>query len=84
VLDEIAESLAVSRRVPRTEKREAALKLVSCKAALKAGSKTSPAEREVLVARVMQFDDIRYCPHGRPVAVLLSKNEIERRMGRQI
>ncbi len=83
-LDEIADSLAVSRKLTRTEKREAALRLVSCKSALKAGSVTTPAEREALVRRVIAFDDIRYCPHGRPVAALLTKSEIEKRMGRQI
>ena len=83
-LDEFAEGLAVARRASRTEKREALLRLASCKAALKAGSVSTPAEREALVRRVMTWDDIRYCPHGRPVAAVLPKGEIEKRMGRTV
>ncbi len=82
-LDEIAENLAVSRRAPRTEKREAALRLVACKSAMRAGAVTTPAERDALVARVLGDDDIRFCPHGRPVVAVLSRGEIERRIGRQ-
>jgi len=81
-LQEIAQSLIENRRSPMTKKREEALRLVACKAALKAGSDTSYNEEYALVARVMSFEDIRYCPHGRPVAALLKRSELEKRFGR--
>jgi DNA mismatch repair protein MutL len=81
-LDEIALSLIENRRAPMTQRREEALRLVACKAAVKAGSPSTPAEKYALVARVMQFADVRYCPHGRPVAAVLKKSELEKRFGR--
>lgn len=81
-LEEIAQSLIENRRLPMTAKREEALRLVACKAALKAGSFSSYEEKYALVDRVMSFGDIRYCPHGRPVAALLKRSELEKRFGR--
>jgi DNA mismatch repair protein MutL len=81
-LQEIAASLAENRRAPITQRREEALRLVVCKAALKAGSISSYAEKYALVQRVMEFEDIKYCPHGRPVAAVLKKYELEKRFGR--
>jgi DNA mismatch repair protein MutL len=65
-----------------TKKRDEALRLVACKAALKAGNKSSYSENRELVTRVMEMEDVRYCPHGRPVAAVLSRSELEKRFGR--
>ena len=46
-------------------------------AAIKAGMRSDPRELQALVEKV-QRDEIRYCPHGRPVAVKLSRYELEK------
>lgn len=58
------------------------LHTVACKAAIKGGWKTDPRELEALVAEVMGRDDIKYCPHGRPVCIQITKKHLERQFGR--
>lgn len=54
----------------------------SCRAAVKAGDKTSPYEMELFVKKLIANPNIRYCPHGRPVMIKLSKYDIEKQFGR--
>lgn len=54
----------------------------SCRAAVKAGDKTSPYEMELFVKKLLLNPNIRYCPHGRPVMIKLSKYDIEKQFGR--
>ena len=61
--------------------RDSVLQTVACKAAIKAGWDTDPAELLVLAEKVAS-GQIRYCPHGRPVAVTLTKKELDRQFGR--
>ena len=81
-LQEIAESLRTNRRMAATGKREEIYRLVACKAALKAGWKTSYMENYRLAERVLEYDDVRFCPHGRPVVAALRRSELEKRFGR--
>lgn len=81
-LQEIAESLRTNRRMAATGKREEIYRLVACKAALKAGWKTSYMENYRLAERVLEYDDVRFCPHGRPVVATLRRSELEKRFGR--
>ena len=74
-LEEIAGKLR-SGRSP-AERRESLLHTMACKAAIKGGWKSGPEELRALVAKV-QSGEVRYCPHGRPVAVRLTKYEIEK------
>jgi len=74
-LEEIAGKLREGRSP--TEKRENLLHTMACKAAIKGGWKSDPAELRVLVEKV-QSGEVRYCPHGRPVAVKLTKYELEK------
>lgn len=55
---------------------------VACRAAVKARDYTTPQEMLSLAERVLQNDDIRYCPHGRPVAFEIPLSELERKFGR--
>ena len=55
---------------------------VSCKAAIKAGYITSNAELLELAKKVLNSDDIRYCPHGRPTCFEIKKKDIEKQFGR--
>ena len=79
-LEEIAETLRTGRAGDR---REEILHTVACKAAIKAGSRSDPAELRALAARVVS-GEIRYCPHGRPVCVTLTKKELDRQFKRII
>ena len=74
-LEEFAERLRTGRSPD--EKREALLHTMACKAAIKGGWVSDPAELRVLVDRV-QSGEVKYCPHGRPVAVKLTKYELEK------
>ena len=55
----------------------------SCRAAVKAGDYTSPYEMQRFVKKLLSMPDIRYCPHGRPVMIKMTKYEIEKQFGRQ-
>ena len=54
----------------------------SCRAAVKAGDYTSPYERDLFIKKLLSMPDIRYCPHGRPVMIKMSKYDIEKQFGR--
>ena len=57
-------------------------KLIMEKAAIKAGWKTDILELQALVKTVMERDDLRYCPHGRPVLIEMTQRELEKNFGR--
>ena len=75
ILEEIAANLREGRSP--AERRENLLHTMACKAAIKGGWTSSPEELRVLVDKV-QSGEVKYCPHGRPVAVKLTKNELEK------
>jgi len=77
-LEEICEKL---RRGSRDLIRDDILHTIACKAAIKAGWDTDPAELQVLVDKVAS-GEIKYCPHGRPVAVELTRKELDRQFSR--
>lgn len=58
------------------------LKVLACKAAVKAGDPLAPEEVEALAAQRHLADDTHHCPHGRPTALLLSKQELDRQFKR--
>ncbi len=74
-LEEFAENLRTGRSL--SEKRENLLHTMACKASIKGGWTSDPAELRVLVDKV-QSGAIKYCPHGRPVAVKLTRYELEK------
>lgn len=61
---------------------EKALYQASCKAAIKAGREYSPAQIKSIVDKLMQIPDITVCPHGRPVAMVLDKKNLDRQFER--
>ena len=61
---------------------EKALYQASCKAAVKAGREYSPAQIKTIVDKLMQIPDITVCPHGRPVAMVLDKKNLDRQFER--
>jgi DNA mismatch repair protein MutL len=78
---EMAGYLLSAKNDITTEKLDWLYHNVACRAAVKAGDESSPQELAAL-ARRMEAEDVRYCPHGRPVSFLLKKKDLERQFGR--
>lgn len=79
---EIARYLSENRTDTEPDKIDHIYHTAACKAAIKAGFKNSTAEMKVLAEQVLYDDNVRYCPHGRPVLIELSKYELEKQFGR--
>ncbi len=82
ILREIAGGLLSGKRDITTDKLDWIFHSVACRAAVKAGDNSTPQELTALAKRVLTEDDIRTCPHGRPVCVELTKKELEKQFGR--
>ncbi len=79
---EIADKLAKNSRDPEPDKLEWLYHSTACRAAVKAGDNISLTEMNDLVRRVLTDDEVRYCPHGRPVMFSMSEYEIKKLFGR--
>ena len=81
-----AESLAADLLSGRREKKEnirdELLHTIACKAAIKAGWHTDQRELLALAKQVMAREDLKYCPHGRPICITLSKKQLEKQFKR--
>ena len=55
---------------------------IACRSAIKGGNIQSAAELEEFARKILSNNDIMYCPHGRPVAFELTRNELEKQFGR--
>lgn len=75
-LEELADKLLSGGADPAAA-RDAMLHTMACKASIKGGWKSDPAELRALMDKV-QSGEVQFCPHGRPVKVKLSKYEIEK------
>ena len=78
---EMAGYLSENKQDIRSEKMEWIYHNVACRAAVKGGN-ISTDEELIALARQVEDEDIRHCPHGRPVCVIVKKREIERWFGR--
>ena len=79
---EIAGHLAAHRKDLTTEHLDWVYHNVACRAAMKAGDPISREEMISLVEELQRNPQVRYCPHGRPVYILLRRRDIERQFGR--
>ncbi len=82
VVMELAGYLADNRKEIIPEKLDWIYHSTACRAAIKAGDKTSAFELNSFVEKLLNTPDIRYCPHGRPVLIELTKRDIEKNFGR--
>ncbi len=76
-LEEICAQLRHGVRMDAQSVRDEVLKTVACKAAIKAGWQTEPEEL-LRLADAVCAGEVRYCPHGRPVAVTLTRRELDK------
>ena len=81
-LEEMAADLLRGRREKISTVRDEVLHTVACKAAIKAGWKNDEAELLAVVKEVMGRDDLKHCPHGRPICITLSKKHLEKQFKR--
>ena len=80
-IEEICEKLRLGRGPSPSEARDHILHTVACKAAIKAGWDTERRELETLVKAVLS-GQVKYCPHGRPIAVTMSRRELDKQFKR--
>ena len=81
VLGELAGKLLTGGSADPDAARDALLHTMACKAAIKGGQKNSPGEL-YKVAEAVMSGAVKYCPHGRPVAIELTRQQLEKRFGR--
>lgn len=81
-LETMADNLLAGRRERADSVRDEILHTVACKAAIKAGWNNDPQELLALAQQVMAREDLKYCPHGRPICISLSKKQLEKQFKR--
>ena len=81
-IETLAADLLTGRREKKTNVRDELLHTVACKAAIKAGWKNDEAELLAVAKQVMSRDDLKHCPHGRPICITLSKKQLEKQFKR--
>ena len=79
---EIAGYLAENKTEISTEHMDWIYHNIACRAAIKAGDKSNIAELVELAKMLEENPDVRYCPHGRPVSIIIKKRELEKQFGR--
>ena len=82
VIESMAADLLSGRKESKDTVRDELLHTVACKAAVKAGWTSDEKELLALVKQVMAREDLKYCPHGRPICVTLSKKQLEKQFKR--
>lgn len=81
LLSEIAGKL-LDKSDPTPEKLDWIYKNMACRAAVKAGDDTPPKEQEQFLEYVLSHREVRYCPHGRPILIEMTRPELEKTFGR--
>lgn len=82
LVEETAQKLLDGKKDITPDKMDWIFHSASCRAAVKAGDNTTKEEMELFVKKLLSNPDIRYCPHGRPVMIKISKYDIEKQFGR--
>ena len=81
-VESLAADLLNGRREHKNTVRDELLHTVACKAAIKAGWVSDEQELLAIAREVMAREDLKYCPHGRPICVSLSKKQLEKQFKR--
>jgi DNA mismatch repair protein MutL len=83
ILRAVVDHLVTKERVPNREQLlNDLMSLMACHAAVKAGDRLTPEEMAVLIAQRELAHDTHHCPHGRPTALLFSRQELDRQFRR--
>ena len=81
-VESLSADLLSGRRESKDTVRDELLHTVACKAAIKAGWVNDEQELLAVAKEVMSREDLKYCPHGRPICVSLSKKQLEKQFKR--
>jgi DNA mismatch repair protein MutL len=81
-LETLAADLMNGRKERKDSVRDELLHTVACKAAIKAGWQSSEQELLKLAEQVLSREDLKHCPHGRPICITLSKKQLEKQFKR--
>ena len=81
-VESLSADLLAGRRESKDTVRDELLHTVACKAAIKAGWVNDEQELLAVAKEVMSREDLKYCPHGRPICVSLSKKQLEKQFKR--
>ncbi|MBR2714892.1 MAG: DNA mismatch repair endonuclease MutL [Ruminococcus sp.] len=79
---EMAGYLTDNKKSIRSEQMEWIYHNVACRAAIKAGNISTQRELIDIAKKVEEDSSLRYCPHGRPLCIVIKKYEIEKQFGR--
>lgn len=82
IVMEIAHNFALGKINPQTAYLDDLLHTMACKAAIKAHDKNDLAELQELAQIVYADEQVRHCPHGRPVMFVIKKHELEKQFKR--
>lgn len=82
LLRDVADGLSETTDPSRRDLLDSLLHMMSCKAAIKAGQRLTDEEIQALLAQRHLIDDAHHCPHGRPTALVLSRDQLDRQFGR--
>lgn len=82
IVTEIAHNFALGKINPQTAYLDDLLHTMACKAAIKAHDKNDLAELQELAQIVYADEQVRHCPHGRPVMFVIKKHELEKQFKR--
>jgi DNA mismatch repair protein MutL len=83
LLRQVVEQLVTSDKTPdRRDLLDELLHMIACKAAIKAGDRLAPEEVTALLEQRLQYQDSHHCPHGRPTALVFTREELDRRFKR--
>lgn len=82
ILSEIARNFLEHKQNPQTDLLDDLYHSIACRSAIKANDRNNLAELKALAERIYGDENIRYCPHGRPVLITLTKKELEKQFKR--
>ena len=82
IICEVANNLRMHKADPQSGLLDDMLHTVACKSAIKANDKNSPEELQSLAEQVCYNENIRHCPHGRPVMFTMTKYNIDHQFRR--
>ncbi len=81
-ITEMSGYIASGKKDIYTEKMDWFFHNVSCRSAIKAGNKSTVQELMDIAWTLEKNPQIKYCPHGRPICIVMTKYEIEKQFGR--
>ena len=84
VVTEIAHNLVLGKRDPQVHTFNDTLHTIACKSAIRSGDHSTIQELQKLAQQVWDDENVRHCPHGRPVMFVIRKYDLEKQFRRRV